>query len=234
MSIRRSGLLEHVLSMAKLARLASGHYGVDFDLLLAGVVLHDIGKIYELSYDRAFGYSAEGQLLGHIAIAIRMISEKLRAFPEFPVELRNLIEHMILSHHGQFEFGSPKLPIFPEALLLHYLDDMDSKMECMRVLIEKDPQAQGYFTTYSQTLTRVALRKRRYLDRSGGGAEATDPAPASNAAVDEFETAALSETFPGRPAATSAHLPAPNPKPAPATNSIFGAKLHQALLDERK
>jgi 3'-5' exoribonuclease len=230
----RSGLLEHVLSLAKLAQLTGRHYGaVDLNLLLAGVVLHDIGKIYELSYDRAFGYSPEGQLLGHIAIAIRMIAEKLQAFPEFPVELRNLIEHMVLSHHGQLEFGSPKLPIFPEALLLHYLDDMDSKMECMRVLTEKDPQAQGYFTTYSPTLTRVGLRKRRYLDRSGGGAEATDPAQA-NAAVDEFETAALSETFPGRPAATSANVPAPNPKPAPATNSIFGAKLHQALLDERK
>ena len=97
-----------------------------------GVVLHDIGKIYELSYERGFGYSAEGQLIGHIAIAMRMMADKLRAFPDFPVELRNLVEHMILSHHGQLEFGSPKVPIFPEALLLHYLDDMDSKMECMR------------------------------------------------------------------------------------------------------
>src|SRR5208282_2965644 len=143
------GLLEHVLSLAKLAKLASCHYGVDFNLLLAGVVLHDIGKIYELSYERAFGYSPEGQLLGHIAIAIRMIADKLRAFPEFPVELRNLIEHMVLSHHGQLEFGSPKLPIFPEALLLHYLDDMDSKMEHMRALIDRDPQSEGYFSAYS-------------------------------------------------------------------------------------
>ena len=95
-------------------RLTGGHYGsMDLNLLIAGVVLHDIGKIYELSYDRGFGYSPEGQLLGHIAIAIRMIAEKLRAFPEFPVELRNLIEHMVLSHHGQLEFGSPKAPDFP-------------------------------------------------------------------------------------------------------------------------
>ena len=128
------------------------------------MVLHDIGKIYELSYDRGFGYSPEGQLLGHIAIAIRMLRDKLRAFPDFPVELRNLMEHMILSHHGQLEFGSPKVPIFPEALLLHYLDDMDSKMECMRALIEKDPQAEGYFTAYSPPLERVALRKSRYLE----------------------------------------------------------------------
>jgi 3'-5' exoribonuclease len=205
----RSGLLEHVLSMARLAKLTSAHYSVDFNLMLAGVVLHDIGKIYELSYDRAFGYSPEGQLLGHIAIAIRMVAEKVRAFPEFPVELRNLIEHMILSHHGQLEFGSPKLPVFPEALLLHYLDDMDSKMECMRVLVDKDPQAAGYFTTYSQSLARVALRKSRYLsdDSAKPGAAKTE-APA---ATDDFDAA-----------------------PAPAGNSIFGAKLHQALLDERK
>jgi len=235
----RSGLLEHVLSLAKLAQLTARHYGtVDFNLLIAGVVLHDIGKIHELSYDRAFGYSPEGQLLGHIAIAIRMIAEKLRAFPEFPVELRNLIEHMVLSHHGQLEFGSPKLPIFPEALLLHYLDDMDSKMECMRVLIDKDPQAEGYFTTYSPALTRVALRKARYLDANGVESNQAVYTTESNPPADEFDAAALAGNsniasntgpFSGR-----SPLPAPNPKPAPATNSIFGGKLHQALLDERK
>lgn len=246
----RSGLLEHVLSLAKLAQVTARHYGaVDISLLMAGVVLHDIGKIHELSYDRAFGYSPEGQLLGHIAIAIRMIAEKLQLFPEFPVELRNLIEHMVLSHHGQLEFGSPKLPIFPEALLLHYLDDMDSKMECMRVLIDKDPQAEGYFTSYSPALTRMALRKSRYLD--GNAVKPALCETESNPPADEFDSTApgrsnaasnttphpaptttpntTSNTFSGRSPA-----PAPNPKPAPATNSIFGAKLHQALLDERK
>jgi 3'-5' exoribonuclease len=233
----RSGLLEHVLSLAKLAKLAAGHYGtLDLNLLIAGVVLHDIGKIYELRYDRAFGYSPEGQLLGHIAIAVRMIADKLRALPDFPVELRNLIEHMVLSHHGQLEFGSPKLPLFPEALLLHYLDDMDSKMECMRVLIDKDPQAEGYFTGYSSTLARSALRKSRYLDTNGiesipdhvseAGPAAGDfdsPAAETNPSLD------TTGTFTGR-----SPLPAPNPKPASASNSIFGMKLQQALLDERK
>ncbi len=227
----RGGLLEHVLSLARLAGLTAGHYvSVDLNLLIAGVVLHDIGKIHELSYDRATGYSTEGQLLGHIAIAIRMLADKLRAFPGFPVELRNLIEHMVLSHHGQLEFGSPKLPAFPEALLLHYLDDMDSKMECMRALIDKDPQAEGYFTGWSSALTRVALRKARYLD------EPRSPvcAPEANPAADEFNAADpppnTTGTFPGRSPA-----PAPNPKPAaPVTNSIFGTKLQQALLDERK
>jgi 3'-5' exoribonuclease len=208
----RSGLLEHVVSLCGLAKLAAAHYkSVDPDLLIAGAVLHDIGKIHELSFDRGFSYTAEGQLLGHIPIAIRMISEKLRAFPDFPPELRNLIEHMVLSHHGRLEFGSPKVPVFPEALLFHHLDDMDSKMECMRALIAKDPQSDGLFTGYSPSLERVALRKGRYLE---------GPKPA---------------TAPESPAV-------PQPKPAPAshppasvqnTGSLFGDKLLQALKDER-
>jgi len=162
----RSGLLEHVISLSGLAKLVAGHYRTaDLNLLIAGVVLHDIGKIYELSYDRGFGYSPEGQLVGHIAIGFRMLNDKLRAFPEFPVELRYLIEHMILSHHGQLEFGSPKVPIFPEALLLHYIDDMDSKMECMRALVDKEPLSEGFFTgcanpVISIKIPRPACRER--------------------------------------------------------------------------
>jgi 3'-5' exoribonuclease len=88
--------------------------------------------------------------------------------------LRTLVEHMILSHHGQLEFGSPKLPQFPEALLLHYLDDMDSKMECMRALIENDHQVKGCFTTWSTALERAALNKDRYLN---GKAPPKPPGP---------------------------------------------------------
>ncbi len=244
----RSGLLEHVLSLLRLSKLVGSHYapiGVDLDLLTAGIVLHDIGKIYELSYDRGFGYSPEGQLLGHIAIAIRMIADKLRAFPDFPVTLRNLIEHMVLSHHGQLEFGSPKIPIFPEALLLHYLDDMDSKMECMRVQIDRDPQAEGVFSAYSPSLGRVALRKNRYLESSPAiipetSVSSSTPSYTNNSATHNSETDnsdfdspasnSSSPMYPGR-----SPLPAPpNYKPASATSSIFGAKLQQALHDERK
>jgi 3'-5' exoribonuclease len=207
----RSGLIEHVLSLCGLAKMAASHYpSVDLDLLITGAVLHDIGKIQELSFERGFSYTAEGQLLGHIAIAIRMISDKLRAFPDFPPELRNLVEHMVLSHHGKLEFGSPKVPVFPEALLLHYLDDMDSKMECMRALIEKDPQAEGLFTGYSQSLERVALRKSRYLTGS-------EP------------TSTIATTLPG----SAAVLPQPESQPAPMPGSLFGARLLQALNDER-
>jgi 3'-5' exoribonuclease len=158
------GLIEHVLSVCGLCRLAASHYkSVDLDLLLAGAVLHDIGKIYELSYDRSFSYTSDGQLLGHIAIGLRMVEEKLAQLPDFPPRLRTLIQHLILSHHGSLEFGSPKLPLFPEALLLHFVDDLDAKMECMRALVDRDRQVEGCWTPYSQSLERVVLKKTKYL-----------------------------------------------------------------------
>lgn len=176
------GLIEHVLSLAKLARFTGEHYaGVDPDLLLAGVLLHDVGKIFELSYDRSFAYTSEGQLLGHIVIGIRMIEEKLRTLPDFPPRLRALVEHMVLSHHGQLEFGSPKTPMFPEAMLLHYLDDMDSKMECMRSLIAQDRQVEGEWTSYSQPLERSLLKKLRYLEGKAPSQPSLVPAPAAAA-----------------------------------------------------
>jgi 3'-5' exoribonuclease len=181
------GLIEHVLSLAALARMTAAHYPhIDRDLLLTGVVLHDIGKIYELNYERGFSYSTEGQLIGHINIAMRMVAETLRGLPDFPPRLRTLVEHMILSHHGQLEFGSAKLPQFPEALLLHYLDDMDSKMECMRALAEHDRQLEGCFTAYSTTLARPVLKVDRFWDRTPSPPVALDgntgvgsPPPAS-------------------------------------------------------
>jgi len=168
------GLLEHVLSLAQLCRISAAHYqDVDVDLLLAGALLHDVGKIHELSYDRGFGYTTEGQLLGHITIGLRMIGDKLRGLPDFPPRLRALVEHMVLSHHGHLEFGSPKLPLFAEAVLLHYLDDMDSKMDCVRAVLAQDRQVEGEWTGYSQPLDRTLLKKERYLN----GAEAPVPLP---------------------------------------------------------
>ncbi len=212
------GLLEHVLSLCALARMTSQHYpGVDCELLLAGVVLHDIGKIYELNYERGFSYSNDGQLLGHISIALRMVADKLRAFPDFPPNLRTLVEHMILSHHGQLEFGSPKLPQFPEALLLHYIDDMDSKMECMRALIENDRQVDGCFTTYNAALSRPALKKERYLN-------GTVPKPRAQAAVHPNGAAAEAPRPPVAPPEMAEH-----PLFAPKPSSPFADKLKQAL-----
>lgn len=200
------GLIEHVLSLCAMATLAASHYRtIDVDLLLTGVVLHDVGKIYELSYERGFSYTTDGQLLGHISIAMRIVAEKLAQIPDFPPRLRTLVEHMILSHHGRLEFGSPKLPQFPEALLLHYLDDLDSKMECMRRLVDCDRQVDGLFTGYSVSMERSILKKGKFLE---------DP-PAS-AAVE----APPSEAPKSQP-------PVTNDVPKPT--SLFAGKLLQAL-----
>jgi 3'-5' exoribonuclease len=156
------GLLEHVLSLCALARAIAPNYpGIDEDLLMTGVIVHDIGKITELEYARSFAYSTEGGLLGHIQIGLRMVGDHLPA--GFPPKLRSLVEHMIVSHHGQLEFGSPKLPVFPEALLLHHLDNLDSKMAAMLATIERDRATPGLWTGYNAALERSILDKERYL-----------------------------------------------------------------------
>jgi 3'-5' exoribonuclease len=158
------GLIEHVLSLCTLAKFTAAHYAdIDLDLLLSGVILHDIGKISELKYARSFSYSTEGQLLGHILIGLRMVEEKARLVPGFPDKLRELLLHLIASHHGELAFGSPKVPLFPEAMLLHHLDNLDSKMECMRGLIERDRQIEGVWTGYSSALERSVLKKGKFL-----------------------------------------------------------------------
>ena len=202
------GLVEHVLSLCHLCRLISPHYkDVDPDLLLAGAILHDIGKIYELSYDRSFLYSMEGQLLGHIVIALRMIDEKLRGLPDFPPRLRTLLEHMILSHHGELAFGSPKVPLFAEALLLHHLDNLDSKMECVRASVEKDRNVSGVWTTYCAALDRILLKKAKYLEDRP---EPDSPAPPP----------------PSKPGAARRN------DSVGKTPSLFGEKLFDALRQE--
>ena len=161
----RGGLLEHVLSLCSLCKLTASHYkDVDLDLMLTGAILHDIGKIEELTYTRSFNYSAEGQLLGHIVIGLRIVGDKLREVPDFPRKLRTLLEHMIISHHGELEFGSPKVPIFLEALLLHHLDNLDSKMEAMRTALKRAASVGGEFTGWVPSLERVVLYKDRFFE----------------------------------------------------------------------
>jgi 3'-5' exoribonuclease len=244
------GLIEHVLSLCALGRLIAPHYPhVDRDLLLTGVVLHDIGKIYELNYERGFSYSTEGQLIGHISIGLRMVGDKLRALPDFPPPLRSLVEHMILSHHGKLEFGSPKVPQFPEALLLHYLDDLDSKMECMRALIANDRQVEGCFTSYSPALERSVLKVERYRNGAAPPERAKAAAQAAKAPETPAEpVAAAPHLKPAPPVAPpSSSLPPPSSSPpppssqppaalaahplfAPKPDSPFADKLKSALL----
>jgi 3'-5' exoribonuclease len=161
------GLLEHIVSLLGIANLAAGHYTeINRDLLLTGVILHDIGKLRELAWTSGFSYTMEGQLLGHITIGIGMVEKKLEALPDFPPRLRLLVEHLILSHHGQYEFGSPKLPMIPEAILLHYLDDMDAKMQTIRSEFERSA-TQGrptdQFTDWVRAMERALLNTSGFL-----------------------------------------------------------------------
>jgi len=158
------GLLDHVVSLFRSCDLICRNYPqVNRDLLLTGAFLHDIGKIQELTYNRAFSYTTRGQLLGHMIIELEMLQAKLAKLPDFPPELKTLLEHLIISHHGQYEFGSPKLPMFPEALMLHYLDDLDSKMEAMRAHFEREAELDGPWTGYNASLGRPLLDSRKFM-----------------------------------------------------------------------
>src|SRR5271154_404499 len=167
------GLLDHVVSLFRSCDLVCRNYPqVNRDLLLTGAFLHDIGKIHELAYNRSFSYTTRGQLLGHMIIELEMLQAKLVLFPTFPADLKILIEHLIISHHGEYEFGSPKLPMFPEALVLHYLDDLDSKMESMRAHFEREAGTEAAWTGYNPSLGRPLLNTAKFLDPK--------PRPAAN------------------------------------------------------
>jgi len=132
------GLLEHVISLCTLADRVAPHYPlIDRDLLLTGVILHDIGKVRELSWEVGFEYTVEGMLLGHIQIGAALAERTIDSLPSFPPKLKTLVLHLILSHHGKLEFGSPKLPMIPEALVLNFIDDLDAKMQAVSSEFEK-------------------------------------------------------------------------------------------------
>ncbi|MBX6315467.1 MAG: HD domain-containing protein [Isosphaeraceae bacterium] len=156
----QAGLLEHVVTMLNVAdRIADLYPELDRDLLLAGIFLHDIGKIDELSYERAFGYTDEGQLVGHLVMGVEMLNAKVRQATAltgepFPDELLLRLKHMIVSHHGPPEFGSPKLPMTPEAIALHYLDNLDAKIHLFTREIRDDPGRESSWTPFHQNLGR--------------------------------------------------------------------------------
>jgi 3'-5' exoribonuclease len=161
------GLLEHILSLMGMCELAIQRYPeVNRDLLLTGVVLHDIGKLRELSWGTSFDYTLEGQLLGHITIGIGMIEQKIAEIPNFPAAKRLLVEHLVLSHHGEYEYGSPKLPMTAEAILLHYLDNLDAKMQTVRNELKR-AEANGRpgdeMTEWVRPLERQLLNTAAYL-----------------------------------------------------------------------
>jgi 3'-5' exoribonuclease len=132
------GLLEHTFSLVQLVLKNVSHYiGLNLDLLLTASILHDLGKVDELSYHRSFDYSDEGRLLGHIILGLEKVEDKIRQLPDFPKDLSTLLKHLLLSHHGQYIWGSPKRPMTLEAVMLHYLDDMDAKMNGIQQFIKK-------------------------------------------------------------------------------------------------
>jgi len=172
------GLLDHVASLFTVCDLAARNYPqVNRDLLLTGAFLHDIGKVHELAYQRSIAYTTKGQLLGHMIIELEMLHQKMARLPGFPEELKILIEHMIISHHGQYEFGSPKLPMFPEALMLHYLDDLDSKMESMRAQFEREAELNSAWTSYNPSLARPLLNTKKFLEKGLAGSRVAEPTP---------------------------------------------------------
>jgi 3'-5' exoribonuclease len=173
------GLLEHVVSLLRLAdRVAPNYPILHRDLLLTGVILHDIGKVRELSWDIGFEYTIEGVLLGHIQIGAALAERTMDSLPGFPPRLKMLVLHMILSHHGKLEFGSPKLPMIPESLMLSFLDDLDAKM--MAVQMEFDKGAREGRAADELSGRVWALDQRQLLNtRAWLGEGAAHPAPDS-------------------------------------------------------
>jgi 3'-5' exoribonuclease len=153
----RSGLLEHILKIMEISTLIAERYAARRDLLIAGALLHDIGKLRELNYEIAIDYSVEGNLVGHIAIGVGMLRDAIREVPDFPRDLATELEHMILSHHGARELGSPVLPMTIEALILAASDDLDATIHQARRHIADDDN-DGAFTTYHRHLERVLYK----------------------------------------------------------------------------
>ncbi len=164
------GLLEHSLAVAVLAEDICRRYpDLNRDLLVVGALLHDVGKVEELRYRRSFEYTDAGKLLGHIVIGVELVEAKLRHLADFPLELSVLLKHLLLSHHGQYEFGSPKRPKTMEAVILNFLDDLDSKINGVRTHIEKEPDSDSPWTQYHRLYDRYFLKSS--FGRSGSTAK---------------------------------------------------------------
>jgi 3'-5' exoribonuclease len=157
------GLLEHVIGLCGLAKQVAAHYPeLNADLLLTVAILHDVGKLDELCYDRAIGYTTEGQLLGHIVMELETVSKAMYSIEGFPPNLKAVVQHLLISHHGQYEFGSPKLPMIREAMVFHYLDDMDSKMAAVRAALVTESGDEEW-SAYSAALGRKFLKLDAFL-----------------------------------------------------------------------
>jgi len=143
------GLLEHTLSLTQLVLKNAAHYsGLNLDLLITASILHDLGKVDELSYHRSFDYSDEGRLLGHIILGMERLENKIRQLPDFPKDLAVQLKHLLISHHGQYEWGSPRKPMTLEAIMLHYLDNLDAKIHGVQQFLKTQVSEGARFSRY--------------------------------------------------------------------------------------
>ncbi len=154
------GLLEHTLSVCQMAMKVAEHYSrLDRDLLLAAAFLHDIGKTRELKFDRHIDYTDEGRLIGHLALGVSMLDEKLSEIKGFPSAISVRLKHLILSHHGEYEFGSPKRPKFLEAFALHLIDDLDAKLNGLARFMDRDGN-EGAWTEFNRLFERFFFKAK--------------------------------------------------------------------------
>lgn len=160
------GLLEHVVSLARLAdRIALLYPNLDRDLLVTGVLFHDIGKTVELESERGFSYTDAGQLLGHVLLGLEILDAKIRAVEDrtgrpFDDEIAIRVKHMVASHHGEYEFGAPKLPMTLEAVALHHIDQLDARMAATTQLLQNEAALDGGWTQYHANLGRKLFKGR--------------------------------------------------------------------------
>ena len=167
------GLLEHVIGLCGLAKQIAAHYPeLNVDLLLTAAILHDVGKLEELCYERAISYTVEGQLLGHIMMEFETVSKAMDAIDGFPANLKTVVQHLLISHHGQYEFGSPKLPVIREAMAFHYMDDLDSKLAAVRAALAVD-SGEPEWSAYIGALGRKFLRLDEFLKAKDAAAKKT-------------------------------------------------------------
>jgi len=163
----RGGLLEHTSSMVEMGLgMLATRTELDHDQLIAGLILHDIGKIEEFSYDRAFRYTNRGKLIGHLVIGADMISTRAKAIPDFPQEPLELLLHLVLSHHGEHEYGSPRLPVTVEALAVHHIDNLDAKINAFEQIRRNSADPDATWSEYSRMFGRSL-----YLGNGGAAAE---------------------------------------------------------------
>ena len=167
----RSGLLEHTVSMVVVARSLARHYRLHEDLVVAGALLHDLGKIWELDIDTSIEYTDEGRLLGHLAMEVLFVDSKISELGSFPPEYRRLVLHMLLSHHGEYEFGSPRRPKTPEALLVHMVDNLDAKLAGMLEAVGGGGDDAEAWSDFSRILDRYVYRKRLPQPGDDGGGQ---------------------------------------------------------------